>query len=216
MKRQERIAASTDAAIAAFCDAIDRGEDEEAAVRALRAASERTFPSPRAAPPVLAPDAMPRLAGEGWTAEKQRGFLVHLAQTGCVSHACDTVGRSRQSAYALRRRAPNSVFAIGWDVAIHMARQALLDEATERAFQGREIPVWYHGEQVGTRIVHNDQLLMFLLGQRREPLHPALDARELTHLFPAMLNMVDTILPPAFSAERIAELTGGEKPDDDG
>lgn len=213
MKRQERIAASTDAAIIAGIEAIERGEDPGPA---MRAATARTFPSPRAAPPVLAPDAMLRLAWEGWTAEKQRGFLAHLAQSGCVSQACDTVGLSRQSAYALRRRAPNSVFAIGWDVAIHMARQALLDEATERAFQGREIPVWYHGEQVGTRIVHNDRLLMFLLGQRREPLHPALDARELTHLFPAMLKMVDVILPPAFSAERIAELTGGEKPDDDG
>jgi hypothetical protein len=56
---------------------------------------------------------------------------------------------------------------------------------------------------------------MFLLGQRREPLHPRLDARELTQLFPAMLRMVDTILPPAFSAERIAELTGGKGAEDD-
>ncbi|WP_213982486.1 hypothetical protein [Sphingomonas sp. dw_22] len=208
LKRQERIAASTDAALTAFCDAIERGEPPEAASAAMRAAAEQTMPASRRAPPILEPDAMLRISDDGWTADKQRGFLIHLAETGCVSHACAHVGLSRQSAYALRRRAPNSVFAIGWDVAIHMARQALLDEATERAFQGREVPVWYHGEQVGKRIVHNDRLLIFLLGQRREPLHPALDARELTHLFPAMLRVVDTILPPAFSAERIAELTG--------
>lgn len=208
MRRQEQFAASTDAAIQAFVDAINRGESEEAAEEALRAANAQNLPQARRASPLLEPDAMLRIHDEGWTADRQRAFLVHLAETGCVSHACARVGLSRQSAYALRRRAPNSVFAIGWDVAIHMARQAILDEATERAFQGREVPVWYHGEQVGTRIVHNDRLLMFLLAMKREPLHPALDAREMTHLFPAMLRMVDTILPPAFSAERIAELLG--------
>jgi len=212
-EREQRDRAEADAKVNACLDAMEAGADFEAAARA---AGLNGDPPLSVAAPSVAPEAMPRLRVDGWTAKKQREFLKHLARNGCVSQACDAVGMSRQSAYALRHRAPNAVFAIGWDVAIHMARQALLDEATERAFQGREVPVWYHGEQVGTRIVHNDRLLMFLLGQRREPLHPALDARELTHLFPAMLKMVDVILPPAFSAERIAELTGGEKPDDDG
>ena len=55
---------------------------------------------------------------------------------------------------------------------------------------------------------------MFLLG-RREPLHPRLDAREMTNLFPTMLNMVDTILP-VVTPDRIAELTGDNyEPDHD-
>ncbi len=210
-KYDAQLEASTDAAIIAAVDAIKSGGD---AAAAAREATARFFPPRAAASGAGIPaDALPRLSGEGWNAERQREFLVHLAQNGCIGHACAHVGLSRQSAYALRRRAPNSVFAIGWDVAIEMARQALLDEATERAFLGREVPVWYHGEQVGTRVVHNDRLLMFLLGQRREPIHPALDARELTHLFPALLKMVDAILPPAFSAERIAELTGASTQD---
>jgi len=211
-EREKRNRIEAEANLHSVLDAMERGADVDAAANAVYGQAA----PPRLGAPAVAPDAMPKLRADGWSAEKQRGFLVHLARTGCVSQACDTVGMSRQSAYALRHRAPNSVFAIGWDVAIHMARQALLDEATERAFQGREVPVWYHGEQVGTRIVHNDRLLMFLLGQRREPIHPALDARELTHLFPAMLRMVDTILPPAFSAERIAALTGGRKEEDEG
>ena len=208
---RERLSASTDATIRAALDAIKRGEDPGPAAREM---AELTDPSRPRTPGIpqpqrdMPPDAHLPLAGDGWTADRQRAFLVHLAETGCVSQACARVGLSRQSAYKLRRRAPNSVFAIAWDVAIHMARQALLDEATERAFAGREVPVWYHGEQVGTRIVHNDRLLMFLLGRRHEPLHPALEPRELTHLFPAMLRIVDTILPPAFSSERVAELTG--------
>lgn len=205
-ERRKRDRIEADARLLAGIDALERGEDIDTAMHA--ATGEVTEP-PRVPSPDVDPEAMPRLCCDGWTPAKQRGFLVRLAQTGCVSQACETVGLSRQSAYALRRRAPNSVFAIGWDVAILLARQVLLDEATERAFQGREVPVWYHGEQVGTRIVHNDRLLMFLLGQRREPIHPRLDARELTQLFPAMLRMVDTVLPPAFSAERIRELVGG-------
>jgi hypothetical protein len=211
--RREKLRQATDAAILAGVEAAGRGEDIAAAMRAANEAARPRFALP-APDGEISVDTQPRLSGDGWTAEKQRLFLLQLAETGCISHACDAVGLSRQSAYKLRRRASNSVFAIGWDVAIHMARQAMLDEATERAFAGREVAVWYHGEQVGKRIVHNDRLLMFLLGQKREPLHPVLDARELTHLFPVMLKMVDTILPPPFSAERIAALAG-EPADDD-
>jgi len=209
--KHDLLEASTDATLDAVIDAMERGADEEEMARVARAARAAVYQAAGqggdgASGAVSYADA-PRLSGEGWTAEKQRDFLVHLSETGCIRHACDHVGLSRQSAYALRRRHPSSVFAIGWDVAIHLARQAMLDEATERAFVGREVPVWYHGEQVGTRIIHNDKLLMFLLGLRREPLHPALDAREMTHLFPAMLQMVDAILPSALDAGRIAELT---------
>ncbi|NML06175.1 hypothetical protein [Sphingomonas sp. G-3-2-10] len=216
-KQQEayaRLSASTDAAISAALDVFKRNGDDDELEQAMKEASERVDPPrgrlPEGMPDLsgLAPEDHPRLSGEGWTVEKQRAFLVHLSETGCVGDACAPVGLSRQSAYKLRRRAPNSLFSIGWDVAIHMARQAMLDEATERAIQGREVPVWYQGQQVGTRILHNDRLLMFLLACRRDALHPALDAREMTHLFPTMLRMVDTILPPAFTAERIAELTG--------
>ena len=210
-----RLTACTDASLTAAMDAIERGASQEEVNRAAQESREQVYPDLFGRPSGgawqgVALDALPRLSGDGWTAEAQRAFLVHLAQNGCVSLACAHVGLSRQSAYALRRRAGNSVFAICWDVAIHIARQALLDEATERAFHGREVPVWYHGEQVGTRIVHNDRLLMFLLGMKREPLHHALEPREMTHLFPAMLKAVDAILPPAIGPERMAELMGSE------
>ena len=92
-----------------------------------------------------------------------------------------------------------------------MSRQALLDEATERALSGREEPVWYRGEHIGTRTVHNDRLLMFLLAHKPEPAHPVLSARELTQLWPAMLEGVDRVLPPPLSPDRLAELDpGGE------
>jgi len=209
--KRRRLADATDAAITAALDALDRGVDAGPAVkeatRAMLPADEfRTcYPEDRPALAEVTAD-RPRLAAPGWSADTQRAFLVRLAETGCVSMACAAVGLSRQSAYALRRRAPHSVFAIGWDTAIQMARQALLDEATERALSGREVPVWYHGEQVGTRILHNDRLLMFLLAHKPEPAHPVLAPRELIQLWPAMLDAVDHVLPPPLSPDRLAVL----------
>ena len=148
-RRYARLLKSTNATIRAGLDGLERGDPKPEIEKAMNAARARFSPRAKWAAQ-SSDDGKPRLSGEGWGAEQQRAFLTHLAQTGCVSHACERVGLSRQSAYALRRRAPSSVFAIGWDVAIYMAQQALLDEATERAFFGREVPVWYHGEQVGS------------------------------------------------------------------
>lgn len=211
------------AAMAAGQAAIDRGAGPDEVGRAMNEARARIMPSARALVPATPQASTPiPIPAETWTRDKQRAFLVHLAETGCVRQACAHVGMSRQSAYKLRRRVSHSVFALGWDVAIDMSRQALLDEATERAFLGREEPVWYHGEQVGSRTVHNDRLLMFLLGHKREPLNAMLDPAQMMALFPSMLDMVDQILPspltPEFLAELKAEYGGpgdGDEPEDD-
>ena len=121
---------------------------------------------------------------------------------------------SKQSAYALRRRAPRSVFAQLWAVAIHHARQALLDDITERALTGVEVPVWYHGQLVGTRRVFNDRLAMFILSHKPDPLHPTLTPTELHQLWPMMMENVDVILPPPLSVDRVAELNGEAREDD--
>ena len=46
-----------------------------------------------------------RCRGDGWTAARQRAFLEVLAACGSVTAAARSVGMSRESAYALRRRA---------------------------------------------------------------------------------------------------------------
>lgn len=218
--RYQRQLRSITAALSAGMAGLDRGDSEATISAAMKEARKAARLPARArgkrgGPSAVPAKPLPRLSGYGWTAEKQRDFLAHLAETGCVSQACALVGMTRQSAYALRRRASNSVFAVAWDVAIHMARQAMLDEATERALTGREVAVWYHGEQVGTRIVHDNKLLTFLLGLKREPLHPRLDTREMIHLFPTMLAMPDTILPSPLSPSRIEALTSEEEDDAD-
>ena len=209
--RSERSSRALGAQLRIMQDAIGSDVDTapaiREAVRKILTPAEFRARYPEAADPLPNTLAeLPRLAAPGWTADRQRAFLVELAETGSVRHACAAAGLSRQSAYALRRRAPRSIFALAWDAAIQMARQALLDEATERALAGREEAVWYRGEQVGTRIVHNDRLLMFLLGHKSEPAHPRLETSELIQLWPTMLKGVDRVLPPPLSPARLTEL----------
>lgn len=153
-----------------------------------------------------APVVHQRLRADGWTPERQRGFVEHLAANGCVSHAAQAVGMTKQSAYQLRARFPNSVFALAWDLAVHFSRKVLIDEATERALAGREVPVYYRGEEVGTRIAYNDRLMMFLISIKRDPVHPRLSEHEMAELWPTMLAEIDAILPSAFDADRIDTL----------
>ena len=47
---------------------------------------------------------------DGWTAQRQRDFLENLASCGSVAAAARSVGMSRESAYALRRRAGGGGF----------------------------------------------------------------------------------------------------------
>lgn len=65
-----------------------------------------------------------RARRDGWTPDHQRRFILHLARGHCVDEAARLVGRSRQTAYALRGRAGASGFAAAWDAAIAFAGAA--------------------------------------------------------------------------------------------
>jgi hypothetical protein len=101
---------------------------------------------------------------DGWTEEKQRRFIEHLADTGLVSAAAKAVGMSRESAARLKRSPHGAAFARAWDAARHHAGGTVEDIAFERAIEGVEHNIYdEHGEVVCTKRVHNDRLLMFLL-----------------------------------------------------
>lgn len=67
----------------------------------------------------------PRIRRDGWTKARRVTFFVTLAATGSVTFAAASVGMSRKSAYALRKR--DVTFASLWERAIAMRR------ATSRA-----------------------------------------------------------------------------------
>ena len=59
------------------------------------------------------PITAPRIRRDGWTKGKRVTFFVTLAATGSVTFAAASVGMSRKSAYALRKR--DRTFSSRWD-----------------------------------------------------------------------------------------------------
>lgn len=113
--------------------------------------------------------ALLRARHDGWTTERQTGFIDALAETACVTEACARVGMSPHAAYALRRRVEASSFRQAWDAALDFGIRRLSDAAIGRALHGVARPVFYQGEQVGERRYFDERLTLFLL-RYRDPL----------------------------------------------
>lgn len=106
--------------------------------------------------PEFAPVPLKRSRRDGWTPERQRGFIVTLANTGCVAAAARSAGMGVTSAYALRRRAGAATFAAAWDTALHDARRRSLEVAMRTVFAGAIVPQTYRGNFTGTLIRKDD------------------------------------------------------------
>jgi hypothetical protein len=69
--------------------------------------------------------------------QRQADFLGMLAETGSVMGACEAVGMSRKSAYALRARLGAESFAAAWDAALGGPLRKVTPPALEiRAYEG--------------------------------------------------------------------------------
>uniref|UniRef100_UPI003594019D hypothetical protein n=1 Tax=Parasphingorhabdus sp. TaxID=2709688 RepID=UPI003594019D len=100
---------------------------------------------------------------DGWHPDLRVKFLEALARTGNVGAAAHYVQHSRQSAYDLKRRDPD--FARVWLAALLLAREVAQDTLQERAIEGVEEEVFYHGEVVATRRRYDSRLLLALLAR---------------------------------------------------
>jgi hypothetical protein len=110
-----------------------------------------------AAPPTRA------IRHDGWTGERQRLFLDALARTGVVADACRIAGIGRDSAYGFRRRAAGAAFAVAWDAALLIARNAIADDVMSRARHGVVDRVYRNGELVAERHRYDNRLTMAVL-----------------------------------------------------
>ncbi|MEH6790118.1 hypothetical protein [Parasphingorhabdus sp.] len=104
------------------------------------------------------PTPTPTIRHDGWLPELRVKFLEALARTGNVGAAAHYVQRSRQSAYDLKRRDPD--FARVWLAALVLAREVAQDVLQERAIEGVEEEIFYHGEVVATRRRYDSRLLL--------------------------------------------------------
>lgn len=125
-----------------------------------------TDADPAPDPLAFTPVPRQRMRRRGWSAARQREFITHLAETGSVRAACRRMGVGEHQVYVLRNHPEGASFAAAWEAALDMGIQRIEDTAMDRALNGVEQEVFYHGEAVGKRQVYNDRLLMFLLNNR--------------------------------------------------
>jgi hypothetical protein len=105
----------------------------------------------------------------GWTAERQRRFVEHLAITGNVGEAAALVGLSSSSFYRLCNRAGADSFVAACNAARILAATRGSAIAWDRALNGRVERFYKDGELVLERRIPSDYLLTWLLS-RLDPL----------------------------------------------
>ncbi|MEO5867535.1 MAG: hypothetical protein ABIS14_06240 [Sphingomonas sp.] len=121
---------------------------------------------------VLAFAAVPtRARHDGWTAERQRRFVLILRETGVVAYAARAVGCTHQSAYKLRHHPGGGGFAAAWDRALDEGRTRAFELAYDRAINGYRTALFYRGRYVGTAHRYDNRLAMAALNgmERRAP-----------------------------------------------
>lgn len=124
-------------------------------------AAKSRCPSPEGVGEVVAPPRPER--HNQWTRAKMVAFLRELAATQSVAAAARAVGMSRTAAYNLRNRLAGQPFALGWEVALECGMHALAQAVMDRAVNGEEVPLYYHGELVGTTRRYDNRLAQWIL-----------------------------------------------------
>lgn len=100
---------------------------------------------------------------DGWTPERQRGFIDRLCVTGCIARAARAVGKSPQSVYRLRDLPGATSFARAWDRALDAGQSYQIDCGLERALVGQSYPIMRGGKVVGERVRYDNRLAMTVL-----------------------------------------------------
>ena len=109
-----------------------------------------------------------RAREDGWSPAVQGAFVGWLAETGSVREAAARVGKSREGAYRLRRRAGAEGFAAAWDAALGHdapARKVTPDDLSRAAFEGLVRVTMRRGRYVGTVLSPCNASLIRLLAR---------------------------------------------------
>jgi len=105
-----------------------------------------------------------RTRRDGWTVQRQADFLGMLAETGSVMGACEAVGMSRKSAYALRARPEAESFAAAWDAALGAPLRKVTAPAVDfLAYHGLIRLVMFRGRYRGSWARPDDSALLRLV-----------------------------------------------------
>ncbi len=148
---------------------------------------------------------------DGWTPDRQRGFLERIAEGATVDEASASVGLSPGAAYTLRRRAAGAAFALGWDAAKLVARPIVAETLFLRAIAGQTERVTRPDGEVIERHRYDNRLAMSLLNRLDRHADAAETANAATRMvaaeFDAFLDIIARDAGPAraglFLGERL-------------
>ena len=144
----------------------------------------------RRRPPFFRPVPL-RARADGWSEERQCGFLAALYVTGSVAGAARSVGMTARTFYRLRARADAGSFARAWahvltppgsgrtEVTREDFRKVALETLVERVETGFVQPVVYRGQMVGIRRKPDNSALFRLLRRHGEISDPCWSVRVL-------------------------------------
>jgi len=105
---------------------------------------------------------------DGWTPERQRGFIARLALSGCICASARAVGKTKKAAYLLRDRPDAASFAKAYYLALDWGKSRAVDLVFERALLGEVRPVYYRGRRCGEQL-HFDTPLLFAVMKMQPP-----------------------------------------------
>ena len=106
-----------------------------------------------------------RHRADGFTPEKQRGYVEALADCGVAREAAARVGLSEQAINRVRRRADARSFDRACEAAHVFGARRIRSIAFERAIEGTLKGHYYHGELISQERVYDNRLLTYLYGK---------------------------------------------------
>jgi hypothetical protein len=136
-----------------------------------------------------------RYRRDGWTPEKQREFVEALADTGLIREAAARVGMTEQSVSRLRRRADARAFDLACEAVIRPGARRLHAIAWERAIEGTIRRHYYHGELKAEERVHDNRLLVYLLGKTQALVEPRPEAERVEDDWEGWMKAIEQGLP---------------------
>jgi len=161
------------------------------ALRPDHSAADAPLRGPVQAPPASAPRSQPNSPPQcppqpqQFSRERQADFLDALSEWGNVAAAARVAGVSRMTAYRMRRACPR--FEQLWKAALLRSRSSVEAVLADRALNGVEEQVFYHGEEVAMRRRYDARLLLAHLG-RLDRIEADPEARTLAHGFDEALD----------------------------
>lgn len=136
-----------------------------------------------------------RLRHDGLTPEKQREYVEALADTGVVREAAARIGISEQAINRVRRRSDAVDFDRACEAAHMFGARRLRSIAYERAIEGTLKGHYYHGELVSQERVHDNRLLIYLLGKTGHLLEPGAESRQVCDRWEPHMDALERGLP---------------------